>query len=101
MMDAPLFDDLPITLKSHWEEFDTPEKWAEWLRLCREHEGEDSHFADAGPCYEHGKCDHLDAEHCWCKLRELPATYNPVFGGLGMACCGFGHSNGNGKGLGE
>lgn len=94
-----LFDQLDITPKSHWPEFDTPEKWRKWLDLYEQKEGEPSMFADDSCCYEHGQCAHLDASNSWCKLRGLPAAYNPVIGTLGMACCGFGHSNGNGKDL--
>ena len=93
MKASSLFDSLPITLESHWEEFDTPEKWMHWLALYRERENGPSGFEDLEGCLESGKCAHLDAGNFWCRLRELPATFNPVLRDLGMACCGFGHSN--------
>jgi hypothetical protein len=90
--------DFNVKVKPRWEELDTPEKWLAWLLLMKEidcfmYEC----WSDMLVCTENdiddrpSDCQHLDKEHFWCTLQNLPASFNPVFKGLGMACMGMGY----------
>ena len=82
-----------ITLQSTWEEFDTVEKWRQWLDLAANSGDENAEYnaqmwstdeACAG-------CIHFDAENFWCRQVEHPAAHNPYLNDLGMACMGAGY----------
>jgi hypothetical protein len=82
-----------ITLNSKWEEFDTAEKWRQWLDLAANSEDEVARFNARMWATDEGcrGCIHFDAENFWCRLVEHPATHNPYLNDLGMACGGLGH----------
>jgi hypothetical protein len=88
---------LNVKVKPTWEELNTPEKWLAWLTLMKEIEPFMYEcWSDILVCTEHdmnraSDCQHLDKKHFWCTLQDLPASFNPVFKGLGMACMGMGY----------
>ncbi len=78
----------PVTLKSKWEDLNTPERWRTWLDIARkENPWQADYWSDLEGCIG---CRYLDEKNVWCRLVELPATRNPVLNMLGMACAGFG-----------
>lgn len=93
----------PITLEIAWEDLfggdftaaERRERWAEWLRIANEHEGNtfwEDYYGDISGCAddEGHVCGLLDGS--WCSYVGLPCTMNPFLtfrhGILGMACMG-------------
>ncbi len=85
-----LFDRWKPRLRVQWSELNTPERWHAWLVLvCRHDTWLYEYWTDYDGC---DGCQHF--ERGWCRLQELPASYNPILtprlGMIGMACMGIG-----------
>lgn len=90
-----------IHLNSSWEEIlpkgdikASKENWSEWLTLCRQDDSERAAmWSGEETCVG---CIHYRPDDYWCKLQELPASFNPILtpkGYLGMACMGAGRQD--------